>query len=538
MSTSRDNVLEELQRLREEHLLKAREIGVQINSMAPISRLPVEIICRIFQFHALEYSDTSNPYEWVYVSHVCARWRNIALDCPPLWRHVILTKHFACTDAAILRSKNSLLHVKADQSLSSPASVVSSLQGIFREFSRVRSLDIRLQSSVFRNIINQMHLADYSHLRYLRLSSFSSKEVPGYTMMLLPKSADIGLETINLHMYRFEWPSLARCLALKHLHIVHESALVLAPPDMTLTNMLDALKAMPLLETLELKNEIPAVDLTVKYSVVLPRLTQLTLSGIPSECAAFLDHLSFPSTANVWINDLDWYVREVVEDQEMEFAHSVLRQVVRSNKDESDAFPSFALTSQGDEWDDRVFDLRGWSTERDIEISRDELNATPPKMWLELQDTEVLVGHVLANLPLSKVQTLWISPFTFHHLLAIPTFFASFTSVTALHLFDCHAELLYPLLEWKLLTTTASAFPRLQNLLLSRIKFYSCPSPMHNHELGCISILHEILLERIALGRKLQRLSFSECIGLRRNQLEDLRQAVEELDWDNKEQVW
>ncbi|KAF8870621.1 hypothetical protein BD779DRAFT_520592 [Infundibulicybe gibba] len=60
------------------------------NQFIPVARLPPEILSRIFVFT----TQMVRPEDWTdaarIISHVCRRWREIALDCPKLWSHIIL----------------------------------------------------------------------------------------------------------------------------------------------------------------------------------------------------------------------------------------------------------------------------------------------------------------------------------------------------------------------------------------------------------------------------------------------------------------
>jgi len=59
----------------------------QRNMLVPISILPAEILARIFHFSASSEQPYSRSLGWVHVTHVCRRWRQIALDDPTLWTH-------------------------------------------------------------------------------------------------------------------------------------------------------------------------------------------------------------------------------------------------------------------------------------------------------------------------------------------------------------------------------------------------------------------------------------------------------------------
>jgi hypothetical protein len=88
------------------------------NVLAPVSSLPTEVITPIFSFVRL--SGTPQPGKkpdhlaWLYVSHVCHHWREIALDLPLFWSHVDFTNLTLAGAAEILaRAKMAPLHLEA-----------------------------------------------------------------------------------------------------------------------------------------------------------------------------------------------------------------------------------------------------------------------------------------------------------------------------------------------------------------------------------------------------------------------------------------
>jgi hypothetical protein len=70
-----------------------QELKRQHNALVPISRLPPETLVGIFSLLPLPAGDSDcAPYlEWIYVTHVCRRWREIALHSPNLWTHINFT---------------------------------------------------------------------------------------------------------------------------------------------------------------------------------------------------------------------------------------------------------------------------------------------------------------------------------------------------------------------------------------------------------------------------------------------------------------
>ncbi|KAJ6628553.1 hypothetical protein B0H10DRAFT_1721180, partial [Mycena sp. CBHHK59/15] len=59
------------------------------NAKHPINRLPTEILADSFVLlcDVSKIGDAS----WISCSYVCSSWRQIALDTPELWSHVIFT---------------------------------------------------------------------------------------------------------------------------------------------------------------------------------------------------------------------------------------------------------------------------------------------------------------------------------------------------------------------------------------------------------------------------------------------------------------
>lgn len=95
------------------------------NSFAPITRLPVELLERIFLELAAPYQRPSSDHDFAFgsdtiertptcigrVTTVCRRWREVALRCPRLWTHLPEVLPEEDSDRFILRSKDAPLTV-------------------------------------------------------------------------------------------------------------------------------------------------------------------------------------------------------------------------------------------------------------------------------------------------------------------------------------------------------------------------------------------------------------------------------------------
>ncbi|KAI0066422.1 hypothetical protein BV25DRAFT_1783860, partial [Artomyces pyxidatus] len=95
------------------------------NTLSSISRLPVEILARIFLFHA--YAEPAGTVEevsskdgdlqlpsvprlgWISVTMVCRNWRQIAFNYPNLWTNVAFTLGDRWTEEMISRAKSAPL---------------------------------------------------------------------------------------------------------------------------------------------------------------------------------------------------------------------------------------------------------------------------------------------------------------------------------------------------------------------------------------------------------------------------------------------
>ena len=87
------------------------------NSHSIISRLPNELLAPIFIHCARDYHYESARIpslyapDWVNVSHVCSRWRNVALHCLTLWSY-IFTMLQRWTEILLARSKQAPLKIR------------------------------------------------------------------------------------------------------------------------------------------------------------------------------------------------------------------------------------------------------------------------------------------------------------------------------------------------------------------------------------------------------------------------------------------
>ncbi|KAI0058025.1 hypothetical protein BV25DRAFT_1830587 [Artomyces pyxidatus] len=99
-STSSSLIVNTLQDMDSEHLAMQHAMRAFLsrrNALTPVCRLPPELLARIFKFHADDeragWSRGMNSSEilgWIRVTHVCWRWRHVAIEHSNLWQDIAI----------------------------------------------------------------------------------------------------------------------------------------------------------------------------------------------------------------------------------------------------------------------------------------------------------------------------------------------------------------------------------------------------------------------------------------------------------------
>ncbi|KAL1719217.1 hypothetical protein EV715DRAFT_290429 [Schizophyllum commune] len=114
-----DDEITRLQALREQ--IRA-QLALSRAMVAPVRRLPPELLALIFLEHADEFpEDERTLITTITVASVSATWRWVACNVPELWTHISLAPTAASTyphlELCLSRSGSSLLHVHGEQAL-------------------------------------------------------------------------------------------------------------------------------------------------------------------------------------------------------------------------------------------------------------------------------------------------------------------------------------------------------------------------------------------------------------------------------------
>ena len=72
-----------------------RQLLLQRNELAPVSRLPLEILAKIFSFVSCGRTRSSPIFPCYYFTHVSYSWRSLGLNTPTLWEVLPQDKEWA-----------------------------------------------------------------------------------------------------------------------------------------------------------------------------------------------------------------------------------------------------------------------------------------------------------------------------------------------------------------------------------------------------------------------------------------------------------
>ncbi|TFY78206.1 hypothetical protein EWM64_g5801 [Hericium alpestre] len=287
------------------------------NALSLISALPAEILARIFKFYAaLEPSMRYRGHRlgWIKATHVCRRWRDIALQFPGLWSDICIRLGMEWTELMLSRSKATPVSIRRDvteapqrisdltcehfrhtyelELVGMPASVRKFVKALPSQSDTLEILtlgsveddttDIEGDNSKLPENIAGCHLPS---LRRLTLKG-----------LWVPWSAPIlrGLTHLEVQLYGTHIFNGARTAATGYLRTSHET-------------LFFALKNAPALEILILRNCFPSGPWKDRQGDVLqlPRLKALRLAGFSAACCGLAKRLQIPASCQVQLRCSD-----------------------------------------------------------------------------------------------------------------------------------------------------------------------------------------------------------------------------------------
>ncbi|KAA1470087.1 hypothetical protein DENSPDRAFT_670365 [Dentipellis sp. KUC8613] len=266
------------------------------NSTLPVVSLPVEILTIII-FHVMErdilYARDIGWHQrhkreslgWIKMTHVCRRWRQVALATPLLWRNVVWLR---------ADGMETMLHRAARAPL---------------------RVDLVVNLSKFRHRLAPLQNA-CSRLQALSLEAFRDTRMSRWkSVALIPHSllceARDSMQHLSLKSVYCDWGRL--CFpAMVSLKLSYGGWIGFRPHDHhipTVSTLASVLATMPKLQTLHLSNAISPKSLkkdsmTPSTRIPLPRLSELEVheSNDFNRCTLLLRYLAVPREAKVQIS--------------------------------------------------------------------------------------------------------------------------------------------------------------------------------------------------------------------------------------------
>lgn|SRR6266850_764703 len=194
------------------------------NALAPVSRLPPEILTEIFSILSSSAGDDGfSHWVWLHVPHVCHNWRETALNCPHLWNHINFNRLSSVGITGILaRAKMAPLHLEAKIIRWNDLEVWFGNVGRQVEAHISHTLHLSL-SGPFQTVLERL-VSPAPALKSLSLRNVRYKDdslpqllIP-YTLFNLTVPKLMNLELVGCDI-SWKWPLLKglRNLALAHL---------------------------------------------------------------------------------------------------------------------------------------------------------------------------------------------------------------------------------------------------------------------------------------------------------------------------------
>ncbi|KAF7357133.1 F-box domain-containing protein [Mycena sanguinolenta] len=276
------------------HYAKIDLLKAKRNAMAPISKLPNELMTRVITMFAVDSNALYN-LKWIKVSGVCRHWRELALAAHSLWGY-------------IEPKKDHVYYAQLMRSGAAPLSFKLEIYGdgyvrdIVEHSKRIRKLDLKGAAKAIYAVIRELVTQDFPIFSSLSLDLKERREkLPADFVQALPGPLFDGRIPLRKLKLAFTAVPLRLLSGLTTLSLTqcNDSSTGL-PPDFG--EVLDMFSSCPQLVSLDL-DQISAPLAQRDYAVVhLRKLDRLRLEGGDGPIAALLHHLCFPSQTKLHLS--------------------------------------------------------------------------------------------------------------------------------------------------------------------------------------------------------------------------------------------
>ncbi|KAI0064230.1 hypothetical protein BV25DRAFT_296543 [Artomyces pyxidatus] len=271
------------------------------NKLAPISRLPPEILLRILLLHINSYDShaaSTNFPPWIDITYVCCHWRAVALESAMLWRNVDFSRLSGkWVGAFLVRSQSIPITIVCDEPKR------SSVERLVHHLHHLERLTLVSTQQSDENAFHDVcvGLPSAPQLRFLALSTAYLHALPedvfrGFTPRLrlleLCNITGLPLEArLTPHLTTF---------VIRYTQSLNTDHSLSLPFD----QLFDFSGELPALKSLCLENCVPrrpAQQPTNRSALQLRNLKVLILGGERTDCICMLNHLVLPHLTTVTI---------------------------------------------------------------------------------------------------------------------------------------------------------------------------------------------------------------------------------------------
>ena len=272
-----------------------------LDSHQPISRLPNELLLRIFTlYHEMSKYDTYRPRmsflfseSPIRLTHVCSHWRTLVLECPTLWNEVdSLWPEWRIR--LVARSREvplTLYHDGRDRYDDKLFPYVATHYS-----HRIEDAILEVVSKNDFERFSRLFEPTSKGLKRLAIINHSSYRA----LPLAPLTAHLSNTVLSLKVTGLWVMEKPLTLLRPTLHTLH---LRFGPESQTMHvgECLAAIGNMPHLSSLSLHNLLDDGGRHVTSSFALLRLVALDIEGLTAPCLAFLEHIHAPSLEHIRI---------------------------------------------------------------------------------------------------------------------------------------------------------------------------------------------------------------------------------------------
>ena len=329
MWTTYDDIDRELIILQE----ATRRLQSQRNMLSTACKLPVEILSMIF----LCFADREPPRgpadfhgprikNWYGITHVCRKWREVALGCPTLWNRIDVTSPHWVPEM-VLRSKQGTISLRAEvYDTPSKRPKVEACKSILSDPARIRELHLAGDRSSLKQLTSPLNGERVASLRSLIIHSQHWRhdlDVFQLSESFISAGAP-HLEHLELGKCAIPWdaPLLLTSASLTTL-IVHGVRRADCRPSAG--QLLRVLSSMSALRHLFLEDTLPTSDEDpdlAEAPLRLEALRTLCLKGTFIECALFLPHLALSPSISATFRCRDPRTMSEIVDFSTSFAQA------------------------------------------------------------------------------------------------------------------------------------------------------------------------------------------------------------------------